>query len=343
MYEEIGFTSAFPDGVSAALEVTPQFRLKEVAFFMTMDEVVVYRSEVFIPAHQAGDSLLLTGAWNGVSVTGEISPPWTKMKSWWHLIDEAGNSVITEPAAHVYRVESARQWVKIEGQAATLYAYNQPATFLQQAVQIADDAMQQLSHSYGYSLPYRPAVVFYNSAIEGDADLSPFTRSAFGAYFGGRAYPGTGGVVALANLSDLPRVLPHELAHLFQFQLGGQFFDAPHWWREGDAKLHEPAETIASGLQRARELAFSGELPELTVWNELPAEKSQLEDMMSVGMSFVFFLQEQYGAPAHTAFYANWRQTRDFFATFGSTYGQTLADLDKQWRGWLLDIPAGQA
>lgn len=343
VYAEVGFTSQFPEGVISTLEVTHELRLQEALFFMTMDEVVIYDSQVTVPSHQPGEKLTLVGAWNGVSVTGEIAPPWTKIKTWWHLTDEAGNSVITQPMLHLYNVHGSRSWVKMETQAVSLYAYDQPSSFLYLAAQIADEAMLSLNHSYGFTLPYRPAVVFYNSAAEGDADLSPFTHSAFGKYFGGRAYPGTGGVVVLAKINEIQQIIPHELAHLFQFQLGGQFFDAPHWWREGDAKLHEPAETLSADLSRARELAQDGHLPDLTLWNELPPDKRHLEDMMKLGMSFLYFLQEQFGEASHAGFYANWRQNRDFLGTFVITYGFTLPELEAQWKGWLLGISPGQA
>lgn len=334
-YETGGYKSDFPNGISETLLVIPQTTLSEVSFYVTMDEVVMYRSQVQIPIHRPNQQLVLVGQWNGVSVTGEISPPWTTVKTWWHIIDEAGNSIITEPAPHVY-TSNKHQWQSVEGEFATIYAYQQSQNFLRTAAQTADSAIQQLEQSYGYSLPYRPVLVFYNSASEGDADLSPFTHSAFGAYFGGRAYPGTSGIVALASENNA-NVISHELAHLFQFQLGGQFFDAPQWWREGDARLHESPQILENSLVRVRELALRGDLPDLTTWNELPGNKQAVEDMMKIGMSFLFFLQEHYGESSHAAFYQNWRQTRDFVATFELTYGQNLTALFTSWQIWLLE------
>lgn len=334
LIEEGGFTSQFPTGISVTLPVIPQRKITQASLYLTMDDVVMYEGETLIPAHRPQQRVILTGTWDGLTITGEISPPWIQLKLWWQLIDETGSSMMTAPTVYQYETHH-RRWQEYAGDSVRVYGYGQSHAFLENAARTADEAILRLEQSYGYGLPYAPALVFYNSAAEGDADLS---QLAFGAYFAGRAYPGTNGIVILAA-ENHPNVIAHELAHLFQFQLGGQFFDAPQWWREGDAKLHESSVTIEKGITRARQLADQQQLPDLATWNELPTSKEKVEDMMAIGLSFGVYLQTVYGQASHALFYENWRHSRDFAQTFELTYGQNLAALLTGWQIWLMTSP----
>jgi Peptidase MA superfamily len=198
----------------------------------------------------------------------------------------------------------------------------------------------RLQSSYGYTLPYRPALVFYNSSGEGDADLGRDSGVPFGDFVVGRAYPGTSGVVMLARADGayLQRTITHELAHLFQYQLGPRVFDAPHWWIEGDAKAQEPTSSVERSLGYTRNIAYQQALPTLVNWDSRNySNEASLDHVLMIGASFVTFLKTIYGGQAFATFYGNWRAGEDFNGAFVLTYGKTLDELDQEWKSWLLN------
>jgi hypothetical protein len=333
-------TIHFPAGMTYTLDVAPDFRLEQAQFYATLDGVFVFEQSVPVPLHQAGDRVTLTASWDGLAASGEVAPPFGMVQTWWHLTDEVGNAIVTEKRYSLYQPDGTRNWTASEGQSVTIYTYEQSDAFKQRAVEQADAAMQRLEQSYGFTLPYRPVIVYYNSADDGDNDLSPVARAAFGSYFGGRAYPGTNTVVALATYDRAfnESVIPHELSHLFQFQLGALFFQAPHWWREGDARLHDPATSVQESVQQAQWLARQRILINLLDFDApLPTSKAAVDSMMQTGTSFIYFLNLVYGAESHARFYANWRTLQDFQYSFHVTYGKPLTELESDWRDWLLD------
>jgi hypothetical protein len=262
------------------------------------------------------------------------------MQLWWTLTDSSGASITTPPEQHLYADLTRRAWLASEGVHVTVYTYGQTQNFISNAVALGDAAVVQLQGAYGYALPYRPALVFYNAPSDGDADLGRDNSLPFGSFVVGRAYPGTSGVVMLARNDGayLQRTIIHEIAHLYQYQLGPRLFDAPHWWIEGDAKAQEPPASIERSLGYARSMALQNALPTLVIWDSRNyANEASLDHVLLVGASFVAFLKTVYGNQSLVTFYGNWRSGQDFQGAFVLTYGKTLDELDQLWKDWLLN------
>jgi hypothetical protein len=205
------------------------------------------------------------------------------------------------------------------------------------AAQIGDQAIVDLQALYGYVLPYRPVLVFYNSPQAAAADLGNAQLDPLGSAVIGRAYFGTSAMIALADLdwAVLAQVIRHEITHLYQFQMGALLFEAPLWWVEGDAKAQEPADSQAKTLLAVQTYAAQRQLPYLPTWNFDPQRGDDLQLHMEMGASFILFLREKYGDAAHAQFYAQWRASEDFYAAFETGYGVSLAHLDWAWRAWV--------
>ena len=50
----------------------------------------------------------------------------------------------------------------------------------------------------------------------------------------------------------------------------------------------------------------------------------------------LMFLEDEYGIEGHAEFYAAWRSTEKFESAFFLAYGKTLAELERDWRVWLV-------
>lgn len=335
-YAETSFQTHFPEGITSQLEVTPQDRITEVRFFVTIDGVSLFTQDIEIPRHMGGDTITLTANWDGISIGGQPFPPFLHLQTWWRLTDETGNAEDTPVTRRIYADTGGRSWLSLAGDHVTVYTYNQPGSFQSELLQAADEAMQQLSASYGYDLPYRPVVIIYNSAQDADTDLSAPLWEPFGTHTNGRAYPGSNAVVVLAmDSANTTRVIKHELAHLFQFQLGEAYFYAPLWWIEGDAHAYEPS--AQRSLIDVQNLIEQRPMPQLISWQVNPTIVDDRITVMKVGASFVMFLKSQFGLAAYADFYANWYVGADFYQAFEMTYGASLPELDVLWRSWLLD------
>jgi hypothetical protein len=350
IFGDATFQSDFPNGFITTLQVTPQAALVQARLTVTLDGVTTYQSDANIPPHQPGETILLEARWKGLTATRDPAPPWMPLQFWWTVLDAAGNQLNTQPQHQVYSDSTRHAWIASQGVHVSVYTYGQSSDFINDAIAVGDAAVTQLQGTYGYALPYRPALIFYNSAAEGDADLSGGPTVPFGAFVVGRAYPGSSGVVLLArgDRAFTRRTIIHELAHLYQYQIGLQLFDAPHWWIEGDAKAQEPADSIYHALGEAHQVAVGGGLPDLAGWDSRDyATESGLNEVMSIGSSFVTYLQQTYGNERRILFYGNWRQTGDFYSSFDAIYGQPLSALSISWREWILSnadsgiVPAG--
>jgi hypothetical protein len=339
-YQTSIFQSDFPRGALVSLEVIPSSPLVLARLYLTLDSVAVYSADALIPPHEAGQALRLEARWNGLTLTRDPSPPWMSLQFWWVLTDAAGNTLTTPPQQALYSDLARRAWLSTEGLLVTVYHYNFNPQWAAYAQEIGDAAMQRLQAAYGYSLPYRPALVFYGSAGEGDADLAGGLNPPFGSFVVGRAYPGTSGVVMLAR-QDYPyleRTITHELAHLFQYQLGLNLFAAPHWWIEGDAKAIEPPASQERSLAYAQQAALAGNLPDLSTWDSRNYGNEQgLDHALQLGASFVMYLRAIYGQGSIAAFYQAWRGGGDFAGAFPQSFGASLAQLSQGWAGWLLN------
>lgn len=344
-FGEATFTSDFPNGFITTLQVTPSAPLVQARLTITLDGVTTYSADATLPAHQPNETITLEARWNGLTATRDRCPPWMPLQFWWTVWDSAGNQMNTTPQHHTYTDNrNLRGWTATAGAYVTVYTYGQSADFIQYAVGAADGAVTRLQGVYGWSLPYRPTLVFYNTSSDGDADLSGGPTSPFGAFVVGRAYPGTSGVVMLAR-SDRAftlRTLTHEIAHLYQYQIGLRLFDAPHWWIEGDAKAQEPAASVEYALNQTRQVALSRGLPDLGAWDTRSyTNESELNDVLFIGGSFVTFLQQIYGYERKILFYGQWRTSGDFYGSFEAIYGEPLASLTGAWQNWVTNNQSG--
>lgn len=335
IYGAITFTSNFPSGAIISIEITALAQLQQARLFITLDGVTTYSADAFVPINQPNETVRIEARWNGVTLTRDPSPPWMSLQFWWEVSDYAGNRITTPPEQHLYSDSSHRAWVANDGLRVTVYTYGQSSSFIANAIAIGDEAMGRLQNAYGYTLPYRPALIFYNNPSEGDGDIG---TSTFGQYVVGRAYPGTSGVVMLARNDGayLERTIIHELAHLYQYQIGPRLFDAPHWWIEGDAKAQEPPASIERALSYAKTVAAGEGLPNLTTWDSRNySSEASLDHALLLGASFITYLKQVYGGQGMVNFYATWRSGQSFTDSFATTFGVGLAELDAGWRSWV--------
>ncbi|MFP4322673.1 MAG: hypothetical protein ACLFTK_09480 [Anaerolineales bacterium] len=340
----VTFQNDYPFGIISRVTVTPGTTLVGARLHLTMDGVTTYVQDAIIPAHITGQVITLETRWNGQTVTRDPSPPWMNVQFWWSVTDANGHTQTTAPQQHTYADTQRRPWVATQGTHTTVYTYSQSASFNQRVLNIAEAAYGRLQNTYGFALPYRPALVFYNTAAHGDADFGHGPAPPFGAFVVGRAYPGTSGVVMLArnDTAYLERVITHEMAHLYQYQIGMQLFEAPHWWIEGDARAQEPNASDQFSLNYARDVAANGGLPRLIGWDTRDySTEAELNHAIWIGASFVLFLQAEYGTAAHAQFYGNWRASGDFYTAFELTYGRSLETLSINWQDWVFNRPAG--
>gem|GEM_PF-4313206 len=337
VFGNTSFQSDFPFGAVVSVDVTPTATIIQAKLYVTMDGITYYTQDALVPPHTPNEPVRIETRWNATTLTRDPSPPWMPLQVWWQITDVNGNSVTSTPYQSVYADNARRAWTATETVHGSIYTYGQSANFINTLVAIVDATIPRLQGSYGFALPYRPALIIYNSASDGDSDIG---AASFGSFVVGRAYPGTSGVVMLARQDQayLQRTITHELAHLFQYQLGPRLFDAPHWFIEGDAKAQEPTASIDRSVSYARNQAYSNGLPQLSVWDSRNYNsEAALDHVLLVGASFVVYLREIYGGQGMVNFYSTWRTSKDFYGSFINTFGLSLDELDAGWKTWLIN------
>jgi len=131
----------------------------------------------------------------------------------------------------------------------------------------------------------------------------------------------------------------HEYTHAIIHQMAGE--PVPSWMHEGLAQIEDPNRKVT--VRDARNLAArvrSGGLAALADMSR-PFERNESGDRMPLvyleSRAFVSFMVERYGWEKVRQVLRETRRTGNFDAAFKSTYGMTPADLEKQWRAWLLE------
>ncbi|PJF43335.1 MAG: hypothetical protein CUN55_09020 [Phototrophicales bacterium] len=307
-----------------------------------------------------------TGEWVAhIWESGNGRPPWTHFRYFWRVVDANGNTAETEPIA-MYYSDPTREWYRVETPHVVLYWFGttevEPETVAQWVAEAVASTEPRRIAGFGQPLSYKPhGVLFpddvslaemYGSGTTND-NAAGFTSSDLGMTVQEFGMPSDAWFERQAECIYLrPReerteevrlrgavfsTIPHEIAHLYQYENGGAI--GPQWWSEGQADYF----THSAGRYdfRLSELAkLDPNLPPLSIETSIGAQAFQADGCYAlaydVGASFINWLLTNYGGiDTHRQIVENYTSGMTVYEAIEAATGKSFFDLENEWRAYL--------
>jgi hypothetical protein len=338
---ESSFSSSYPDGFSFTVNASSDqgdIVTASVIWSHTPDEL--QRREVRnVPA--SGEITLPVRL-------GEPLAPFAAVNYYWSFIDSEGNRFRTEwIVGNEFLPNNLELWQRFESEDIILVL---EGDLPDELVDMTFDAMEQqretFKQAWGRTLSYKPRVVLF-------ADREEFDR-VFGLFFVsvvGRTDSRWGATVQVVVDNDLTDLaygtVPHEIAHLYQFDVvGDDGFPAGSWFSEGNATLFELSQPY-DYLDRVRNFADRDELPSLLLgsYDTLFASSVGSDGLgrlgYDIGYSFFHWMVLNYGLDAHRVMVEALIDGADRNEAIQQAIGLPLSEIETNWARWLgADGPA---
>lgn len=264
-------------------------------------------------------------------------PPWQIVYYRWELSDSAGNSLLT-PRTRAEIRDDTRDWQRLSDSQVAVYWYDQPLSFGQELLSIAQRGYAHVVAATGYVPDDEMRIVMFNDQ---EAFCSFFEPGACQYWYAGVAF---GNLTAQWLIPDRERfvmwqVVPHELAHAFLNDwLGKRITALPRWFNEGQAMNNE-LEGLAEELARAQEMGQRFQLTRLALMDQTVVQDRnsslRVARWYSQSASLVAFLFDRWGLDSLGKIVNRVKAGQKFELALQEVTGLTFDEYELAWRAWL--------
>jgi hypothetical protein len=275
-------------------------------------------------------------------------PPFANISYWWEIRDANGAQQRTEEKQLFY-ADNRYEWQPLVerrgGVSWEVYWVQGDVVFGQTAVNVAAKALDEIYRELRVPVPGAIRIFIYPS----EQDLRSALSLGGYAWAGGQARPELGAILigvpeGPAALSEMERLLPHELTHLMVYEATGRRLGlVPPWLNEGLASLNElrpdPNRQALVEEALAQNRLFSLE----TLCAPFPADQGAARLAYAQSASVVGFLREQHGGQVIRDLLATYAENASCEGGVNRVLGQSLGELESAWRAQLTGQgPTGQ-
>jgi hypothetical protein len=284
-YYEFGRQLSFHLEASSASGITQVI----LSFRATGDATTTVERPQFV----AGASVTVDHPYD---LQGHYIKPFSLVEYWWTLGDAAGHRLTTEVQTFSYD-DNRFPWQSVTGEGVTVYWYQGPETFGQAALDVAIGAVPRISADLGVGAPQPIKAFLYANLSDLEGALPPMGRE----WVGGQAYPKIGTFVAAIppddrSLSNMKRVIPHEITHLLVYQAaGGSLGYVPSWLNEGLATLSQELPDPEAAIVLETALSQGSLVPLENLCGPFPLDSSEAKLSYAQSASVVGFIRDHYG------------------------------------------------
>lgn len=283
-----------------------------------------------------------------LSLVEQSIPPFANISYWWEVRDASGAQQLTEEKQLFY-ADNRYEWQPLVerrgGVSWEVYWVRGDVVFGQAAVNVAAKALDEIYRELRVPVPGAIRIFIYPS----EQDLRSALSLGGYAWAGGQARPELGAILigvpeGPAALSEMERLLPHELTHLMVYEATGRRLgQVPPWLNEGLASLNE-LRPDPNRQALVEEALAQGRLFSLeTLCAPFPADQSAARLAYAQSASLVGFLREQYGGQVIRDLLAAYADDASCEGGVNRVLGQSLGELESVWRAQLTGQgPTGQ-
>ncbi len=281
---------------------------------------------------QPGRSVTLEYTWD---TSGFTVPPGAPLYYYWEVTDSHGNRAST-PKTLIYYDDVRFDWKVLQDDTLSVWWHGQPAGLGESVWQIAQRSVEQQAKLYGAKLEYPIRVIIYNDLVE-FAGWHTYVRD----FVGGEAHPDLGITAQIVPPSRsqeewLNAVIPHEIAHLYFYQVTHHpLSDPPLWLNEGLAQYQELRDHQPD-LELARREILAGNLIRLNVLaGSFGHKQAEVRLAYAESISALTFLLEAYGSEALADLLAEYAAGSNADLAMQNALGLSAAEFEAGWLRWM--------
>jgi len=320
-----GVTNRFPDGIEYRVSASGDRPIEKVSLRYTIlpDGTTARAVPDFEPGTRVSTSLTLAGGDNDVYL-----PPGTRIRYHWEVEDADGNTASTPEATVVY--EDVRfDWRKLEANGIVLYYYSGSDEDAQAMLDVARDAIAEMSSLLNATVEFPVSVRIYDSVDDMRPALQRRSESYESQIITAGVRVSTDTVLVLGNVSF--STLRHELTHVVTAVAGeGPIGKLPAWLDEGTAVYGQgDPEGFGDAVQRAIDRGNVLSVRSITSYQGDP-DKVNL--FYGQSWALVSFLVDTYGEDKFAQLFAEIKSGKSTDAAMKAVYGFDQDGLDNEWR-----------
>ena len=281
---------------------------------------------------EPANSVDLRYEWDTSDIT---MPPSTAVFYYWEVVDSAGNRVKSEEQI-VYYDDIRYEWEVFEDENIAVWQHDRPKQLGETVFAIAQRAIAEQQAVFQTDLEYQMRIIIYN-----DFDEFAGWHTFINEFIGGQAFPAQGitaQIVGADGSTDrwLNDVIPHEISHLYFYQVSGHPLSRPPTWlNEGVAQYNEFTSNQYA-LDAVRELAGTGDLLRLyALSGNFGNDEDQVRLSYAESLSAVTYLIETYGADGLENLLAAYKEGKSNDEALMAGLGVDIIQFEQGWLAWL--------
>lgn len=314
-----------------------------VTFYITADSISdVESATLFFQAPEFTSTYISpeliveeAGSTFRLSHTVELSTlhlaPFTTVTYWWRLQTSEGQEIVVPEESFVY-ADDQFEWRNLSQGNTVVYWTGED-----ELGQIALDAVTEARAKLTDFVPVPPDLPLSIYIYPTSADLRAALRLTGRDWVGAHAAPELNVILVTAvNVrsasTDLRQSLPHEMLHFYLYQaVGANYHQIPAWLNEGLASLVEivPRPTYETVLATA--VTNQSTVPFTQLCGRFPAGEQETVLAYAQSVSFVQFIQAQYGNQSLRDLLAAYSDGADCAAAVVRVLPTTLDQLNQAW------------
>lgn len=282
-------TNEFPDALTFGLEVESEEALAraELVYWVQGDASRTRQPVEF----EVGEVTRLTYTWETANIT--VAPS-SHVTYFWDLADGAGRRLTTGESSFYY--DDVRfAWNELRREDLIVRWYEGDQTFGEEIFEAAQTALNQMQAATEQTLEFPIHVLLYANP----EDFAEW-HSYVDTWVAGEAFSALGVTAQIvpsnAGKGWIWSIIPHEIAHLFFYQVVYTPYGSwPSWLDEGLAQYYELVDQ-GSGLELAAQAAREGRLlPLRALSGGFGRDPDQVHLAYAQSLSVVTFLLETWG------------------------------------------------
>jgi hypothetical protein len=330
---ETWVVNEFPDALTFGLEVEAQKPLVQVELIYRLqgDPSTTRQPVTFEPGRRAR----LTYTWDTAGIT--VAPSSPVIYHW--EIEGSNGSRLKTPEATFYYDDVRFAWRELRRDDLIVRWYEGGQTLGERVFEVAQAALARMQEATGERLEFPVHILLYANS----EDFASW-HSYVDNWVGGQAFPALGVTAQIlpADTSErwIRSVIPHEIAHLFFYQVVyTPYASWPAWLDEGLAQYYELVDQEA-GLQLAAQAAREGRLlPLRALSGSFGRDAEQVHLAYAESVSVVTYLLETWGEPGLQRLIQAFREGINPQKAVGQALDVSWEAFEAGWITWM-GVPA---
>lgn len=326
----------FPNGLTFQISVQSEKPITRIKLYYrfqgsisTNSQPIEFDSAEYVNASYTWDT------------SGRTIAPSTPITYYWQITDQDGNK-LTTPETQIYYDDNRFNWQELSSPEIILRWYEGDEEFGQDIFIVAEEALAQMKNQTNRQLDFPIFILLY--ANEDDFISWHFYVED---WVGGQAFPSLGVTAQIVPTTTrqgwIENVIPHEIAHLFFYQIINTDTNSwPSWLNEGFAQYYEFSSNDAA-LERVTQAAQNGDLlPLVLISGSFGSDPERAYLAYDESYSVVVYITESWGNDGIQNLVSSFQKGKAYREAIEDAFGITWEEFEAGWITWM-GVPATPA